>query len=309
MNEELQNEGNELALKTVDLNKFYGGKKIIDSLNLSIKRGSIYALIGKNGAGKTTIMRLIFGLASPSSGSIQFLDESISKDRKKMSGVIESPALYPNLCAESNIKCQCYALGVKNPKKVCKELLDLVNLADSGKKKVKDFSLGMKQRLAIAVALVGDPSFLLLDEPINGLDPQGIREVRELILKLNKERNVTVVISSHILGELYKVATDYGVICSGKLVKEFSKEELESSAESCIRLRVNDTAKALELISTELNINNYKMDGSEICIYGNASSSEINELLVKNDLIIESISAQIGDYEDYFIKLMEGDLR
>ena len=309
MSDEIQNEESELALKTIDLTKIYNGKKVIDNLNLCIKRNSIYALIGKNGAGKTTVMRLIFGLANPTSGSVKLLDSSLSKDRKNMSGVIESPALYPDLCAESNIKCQCYALGVKNPKKVSKELLELVNLSGCGKKKTKDFSLGMKQRLAIAIALVGKPSFLLLDEPINGLDPQGIREVRELILKLNKENGVTILISSHILGELHKVATDYGVISSGKLVKEFSKKELESSVESCIRLRVNDTAKAIELISTELNIKNYKMDGSEICIYGDASTSQINELLVKNDLIIESISAQSEDYEDYFIKLMEGDLK
>ena len=301
-------EGN-LALKTVNLNKLYKNNKVIDNLNISIKKGSIYALIGKNGAGKTTIMKLIFGLSNPSSGSVEFLDNSVSENREKMSGVIENPALYLDMSALENLKCQCYALGVKNSEKVCKDLLELVNLADTGKKKTKNFSLGMKQRLAIAMALVGDPSFLLLDEPINGLDPQGIKEVRELILKLNRERNFTIMISSHILGELYKVATDYAVICKGKLIKEFSKEELESYAESCIKLKVNDTSRALEILHSELNISNYKMNGYEICIYNYSDSAKINEVLVKNDLIIESISSQDGNYEDYFIKLMEGDLK
>ena len=309
MSDDIQNEEGSIALKTVNLNKVYKNHKVIDNLSISVKKGSIYALIGKNGAGKTTIMKLIFGLSNPSSGSIEFLDDSVNEDREKMSGVIESPALYSDMSALENLKCQCYALGVKNSEKVCNDLLDLVSLSDVGKKKTKDFSLGMKQRLAIALSLVGDPSLLLLDEPINGLDPQGIKEIRELILKLNKERNFTILISSHILGELHKVATDYAVICKGKLVKEFSKEELESSTESCIKLKVNDTAKALEILHSELNISDYKMNGSEICIYNYSDSAKINEILVKNDLIIESISSQDGNYEDYFIKLMEGDLK
>ena len=308
MGNDIIEEGN-VALKTVNLNKTYKNNKVIDDLSISIKKGSIYALIGKNGAGKTTIMKLMFGLSNPSGGSVKFLDDSVSNDREKMSGVIENPALYLDMSALENLRCQCYALGVKNSEKVCKDLLELVNLSDAGKKKTKNFSLGMKQRLAIAMALIGEPSFLLLDEPINGLDPQGIREIRELIMKLNKENNITIVISSHILGELYKVATDYAVICKGKLIKEFSKEELESSVESCIKLKVNDTSKALEILHSELNISDYKMNGSEICIYNYSDSAKINEILVKNDLIIESISSQDGNYEDYFIKLMEGDLK
>ena len=299
---------NDLILKTNKLVKIYGKKKVIDELSLSVKKGAIYALIGKNGSGKTTIMRMILGLANPSGGSVEFLSDNLKgKNRFKVSGVIENPAFYPNMNALDNMKCQCYSLGVKNATNVSNDLLSMLGLGNCGKKKVKNFSLGMKQRLAIAMALIDNPEFLLLDEPINGLDPQGIKEIRELILKLNSERGVTFIISSHILGELTKISTDYGVICNGKLVKEISKEDLAQDVEPCVRVKVNDVSKAVEVINTELNITNYKMDGSEISVFGPVSSSQINEVLVKNDLIIESISSQDGDYEDYFIKLMGGE--
>ena len=300
---------NGVAIKTVNLNKVYGSKKVINDLNISIPEGSIFALIGKNGSGKTTMMRLIMGLAHPSSGSIEFSKEYKGSGRFKVSGVIESPAFYPNMNAERKLKCHCFAFGIKNVKKVVSELLQMVDLSNCGNKKVKNFSLGMKQRLAIAMSLIGDPTFLFLDEPINGLDPQGIKEIRELIIKLNKEKKVTIVISSHILSELTKIASDYAVICNGSLVKQFSGKELSNCVNSCIRLKVNDIAKALEILSAELNVNNYKMDGAEIKIYDKVSSAKMNEILVKNDLIIESISTQTGDYEEYFLKLMEGDIK
>lgn len=308
MTEELQdtNLNPDFILKIKNLNKKYGNKKIISNFDMSVKKGSIYALIGKNGSGKTTIMRLVLGLANPSSGKIEFSTENFN--RKKISGAIENPAMYPDMSASENMICQCYALGIKNSKKISKELLDAVGLGDCGKKKVKNFSLGMKQRLSLAFALIGEPEFLLLDEPMNGLDPQGMRDMRDLILKLNREKNVTFIISSHILGELIRMATDYAVINKGKMVREFSHEELLNEITDCVKLKVNDTSKALELLNTELNINNYKINGSEICISGKADTAKINEILVKNDLIIESISAQEGDYEDYFLKLMGGEV-
>lgn len=302
MAEELQNEN--FALKTKNLNKTYGNKKIIDNLSMSVRKGSIYALIGKNGSGKTTIMRLVLGLAHPNSGTVEFSFD----DRQKISGAIENPAMYPDMNALENMVCQCYALGVKSSKKVSDELLNVVGLSDCGKKKIKNFSLGMKQRLALAFALIGEPEFLLLDEPMNGLDPQGMRDMRDLIVQLNRERNVTFIISSHILGELVRIATDYAVINKGKMVREFSHEDLVREIEPCVRLKVNNISKAVEILNTELNINNYKMDGSDICIFGNVNTASINETLVKNDLIIESISAQDGDYEDYFLKLMGGEV-
>ena len=302
MTEEFKNES--IALKTKNLNKTYGNKKIIDNLSISVKKGSIYALIGKNGSGKTTIMRLVLGLAHPNSGTVEFSFD----DRKKISGAIENPAMYPDMNAFDNMLCQCYALGIRDSKKVSKELLDIVELGDCGKKKVKNFSLGMKQRLALAFSLIGEPEFLLLDEPMNGLDPQGMKEMRDMIVKLNRKKNVTFIISSHILGELVRIATDYAVIDKGKMVREFSHEELVREIEPCVRLKVNNISKAIEILNTELNINNYKMDGSDICIFGNVNTASINETLVKNDLIIESISAQDGDYEDYFLKLMGGEV-
>ena len=303
MTENLKDLNSVFALKIKNLNKKYGNNKIIDNLNMSVRKGSIYALIGKNGSGKTTIMRLVLGLAQPNSGIIE-----VSVDRHKVSGSIENPAMYPDMFAFKNMLCQCYALGIKNSKKIAKELLDIVGLGGCGKKKVKDFSLGMKQRLELAFSLIGEPEFLVLDEPMNGLDPQGIKDMRDLIVKLNREKNVTFIISSHILGELIRIATDYAVINKGKMVREFSSEELKREVEPCTRLKVNNISKAIELLNTELNINNYKMVDNEICIFGKNDTAEINQTLVKNDLIIESISAQDGDYEDYFLKLMGGEV-
>lgn len=314
MTEELQNTNlnsnldldSNFVLKIKNLNKTYGNKKIIDNLNMSVKKGSIYALIGKNGSGKTTIMRLVLGLANPNSGKIEFSTENFN--RQKISGAIENPAMYPDMSASENMICQCYALGIKNSKKISKELLDTVGLGDCGKKKVKNFSLGMKQRLSLAFALIGEPEFLLLDEPMNGLDPQGMKEMRDLIAKLNREKNITFIISSHILGELIRISKDYAVINKGKMVREFSHEELVKEVEPCVRLKVNNISKAIEILNTELNINNYKMNESEIFIFGKVDTAKINEVLVKNDLIIESISSQDGNYEDYFLKLMGGEV-
>lgn len=218
------------VLKTSQLTKTYSSKQVVKELSMTIQQGDIYGFIGKNGAGKTTLIRMIAGLATPSSGSIELFGSSdLVKERAKIGTVIESPALFPNMTARENLITQCRIANVKDLR-VVDETLELVGLSNTGKKKAKNFSLGMRQRLAIAIALIGDPEFLILDEPTNGLDPEGIKEIRDLILHLNQKKHITVLISSHILSELSKFATRYGIIHSGFRILVFSTYFLYSVA-------------------------------------------------------------------------------
>lgn len=214
-----------IILKTNHLTKHYGHRAVVSDLSMTIHEGDIYGFIGKNGAGKTTLIRMIAGLAAPDEGHVLLFGKTdLLAGRKQIGTVIESPALYPGMTARENMIAQCKFQNADLSQ--ADSILKLVGLSDTGKKKAKQFSLGMKQRLAIGLALIGNPKFLLLDEPTNGLDPEGIREIRELILKLNKDRNITVLISSHILGELSKFATRYGIIHEGKLLEEFTETQL-----------------------------------------------------------------------------------
>ena len=220
----------EYVLSTKNLCKQYSKHLAVDNVSLHIKRGEIYGFIGRNGAGKTTFMKMVCGLAMPTSGEIELFDakgSDVNMHRARVGNLIEAPGIFPNMNGINNIKCKCYALGIYK-KGYAEHLLETVGLKDAGRKKVKKYSLGMKQRLGIAMALVGGPDLLILDEPINGLDPQGIAEVRDMILKLRSERNMTIMISSHILEELYKIADTFGIINNGKLVQELSREELSA---------------------------------------------------------------------------------
>lgn len=215
-----------VILKTSHITKTYNHKPVVNDLSMTIHQGDIYGFIGKNGAGKTTLIRMIAGLAAPSSGSIELFGSSdLIKERAKIGTVIESPALFPNMTARENLIAQCHIANIKDLR-VVDEVLELVGLHYTENKKAKNFSLGMRQRLAIAIALIGEPKFLILDEPTNGLDPEGIKEIRDLILHLNQEKQITVLISSHILSELSKFATRYGIIHNGSLIEEFTEEEL-----------------------------------------------------------------------------------
>ncbi|MDE6063850.1 MAG: ATP-binding cassette domain-containing protein, partial [Lachnospiraceae bacterium] len=230
----------EYILSTNALTKQYGHLKALDALSMHIPKGAIYGFVGKNGAGKTTLIRLICGLAQPTSGEYTLYgyantEKNIAKSRRRMGAVVETPSIYMNMTAEDNLKQQYRILG-KPSYDGLHELLALVGLADTGKKKAANFSLGMRQRLGIAVALAGDPDFLVLDEPMNGLDPQGIVEIRELILKLNRDRQVTCLISSHILDELARLATHYGFIDNGHILKEISAKELEAACRKCTHI-------------------------------------------------------------------------
>lgn len=298
----------EYALRTKNLSKKFSKKLAIDSVGINIKKGDIYGLIGKNGAGKTTLIRTIVGLADPTAGEIELFESTdLKKQRYKIGTVIESPAVYPNFTAKQNLIAQQKLFGKTDINEI-NQILEIVGLADTGKKKAKNFSLGMKQRLAIAISLIGNPEFLVLDEPINGLDPAGIKDVRDLILKLNKENNITVLISSHILGELAKIATRYGVICNGKLVDEFTPQELQSRVRKCLTLSVDNTELAGKIIEENLNTNNYEIKSDKlIYLYDNIDeSSKVNTLLVTNGVIVNSINTTGDDYEPYLIKLMEG---
>lgn len=298
----------EYALRTKNLSKKFSKKLAIDSVSINIKKGDIYGLIGKNGAGKTTLIRTIVGLAAPTAGEIELFESTdLKKQRYKIGTVIESPAVYPNFTAKQNLIAQQKLFGKTDINEI-NQILEIVGLADTGKKKAKNFSLGMKQRLAIAISLIGNPEFLVLDEPINGLDPAGIKDVRDLILKLNKENNITVLISSHILGELAKIATRYGVICNGKLVDEFTPQELQSRVRKCLAINVDNTELSSKIIEESLNTNNYEIKSDKlIYLYDNIDEpSKVNTLLVTNGVIVNSINTIGDDYEPYLIKLMEG---
>ncbi len=297
----------EYVLQTFDLTKTYARKNAVDHINLKIRKGDIYGFIGKNGAGKTTTIKMVVGLITPSSGEIElFGSDDLQKGRKKSGTVIESPAYYPYLNARQNIEVQRIMKGVKD-KSITDELLTVVGLENAGRKKAKNFSLGMKQRLAIALALVGDPEFLFLDEPINGLDPAGIKDVRELVLKLSKEAGITIMISSHILGELSKIATCYGIINDGKLVDQFTTEELQERVKPHIKLTVNDPEKAISVLKEKMGISSLEVQDNSVIIYQILDKSvEINKVLEENEIIVQFISKEEGDYENYFIKLMEG---
>lgn len=295
-------------LKLKDLTKTYKKKDSVSKLNMTINQGDIYGFIGRNGAGKTTTIKMIVGLTAPSGGEITlFGDKNLNKHRHKIGTVIEAPAFVPHMTAKENMYLQWLLLGNKD-KSIINKTLELVGLSDAGKKKAKNFSLGMKQRLAIGMTLMGNPDVLILDEPTNGLDPEGIFEIRELLLKLNKEKNITILISSHILGELSKLATRYGIINEGKLIEEFTAKDLENRCTSCLTVKVEDANKASEIIKSKLNSSNFRIvDNNTIELYDFIDEpGKVNSTLAKNDVMVETISKKQEDLESYFMKAIGG---
>lgn len=291
----------ETVLKTNKLTKKYGNKKAVNEVSMTIKRGDIYGFIGKNGAGKTTFMRNILSLTKPTSGCVElFGGKKIEEVGIKIGSLIEAPGLYKNSTAYENMVRFSILYGADKSK--IKDILKLVGLDKTGKKKAKDFSLGMRQRLGIAIALLNDPEFLVLDEPINGLDPKGIKEIRDVILKLNKERGITFLISSHLLDELSRVVTRYGIINEGVLLEEVTSEELIDKCKNKIFIRTNNNDKAVKLIKKEYSDINIEVD-DDINIYSDTSlSSSINTLLVNNKIEVKEIFVNVDSLEDYFIR-------
>lgn len=299
----------EYCLVTDTLCKQYRNFKALNGISMHVPKGSIYGLVGRNGAGKTTLIRLISGIQEPTSGSytlydVKNTDKAIYKVRQRMGAVVESPAIYLDMTAEDNLKMQYQILGIPSYDGI-PELLQLVDLADCGKKKAKNFSLGMKQRLGIAVALCGNPDFLVLDEPVNGLDPQGIIEIRELILKLNREHQITILISSHILDELSKLATHYGFVDRGIIVKEISAANLDEVCRKCIRLSVTDTrilCRVLDQMEIEYNI----VSDTEADVYGEISVTKLALALDKENCEVKSMQEHDESLENYYMNLVGG---
>lgn len=297
------------VLTTDALCKQYGHFKALNGCSMHVPKGSIYGFVGKNGAGKTTLIRLICGLQTPTAGSYTLYgkmhnDKSICSVRRRMGAVVESPSIYQELTAEDNLKEQYRILGLPSYEGIS-DLLALVGLADTAEKKSKNFSLGMRQRLGIAIALAGDPDFLVLDEPTNGLDPQGIIEIRELILKLNRELQITVLISSHILDELSRLATHYGFIDSGRMIKEITAQELEAACRKCIRLEVTDInalARVMEQKHLEYNI----ISDTQTDIFGSINFTELTLALLEEHCEITSIHERNEGLESYYINLTGG---
>ena len=300
----------EIGLTTDKLKKRYRNFNALNGLSMHVEKGAIYGFVGRNGAGKTTLIRLICGLQSPTEGSYTLYGKNSAHDdlcgvRRRMGAVVETPSIYGHLSAEENLKEQYRVLGRPSFDGI-EELLRLTGLGNTGKKKAKNFSLGMKQRLGIAVALAGNPDFLVLDEPINGLDPQGIIEIRELILKLNKERKITFLISSHILDELAKLATHYGFIDSGHLIKEISAKELEDSCRKCMRLTVTDI-RALARVLEEKGMEYRIISDSEADVFGSVELTELVMSLAADGCRVLSQVEKDESLESYYINLMGGE--
>ncbi len=300
----------EYCLTTTALCKQYGSFRALDGLSMHVPKGSIYGFVGKNGAGKTTLIRVISGLQNPTAGEYALYgigngDPSIVKSRRRMGAVVETPSIYLDMSAEENLKIQYRVLGLPSFDGIS-DLLKLVGLEQTGKKKAKHFSLGMKQRLGIAVALCGNPDFLVLDEPVNGLDPQGIVEVRELILKLNREQQITVLISSHILAELSRLATHYGFIDGGRMIKEMSAEELEGVCRKCVRAEVTDIL-ALTRVLDGMHMEYKVLSGTKADIYGQFPVSRLALALSEEHCELVSLKEHDESLESYYISLVGGE--
>ena len=299
----------EYVLTTQNLSKSYSKFQALDHFTMHVPKGAIYGFVGRNGAGKTTLIRLVCGLQSPTAGSysiygIDYKDKRISKSRRRMGAVVETPAIYMDMTAAENLKQQYLLLGMPSYEGI-DDLLAFVGLENTGKKKARNFSLGMKQRLGIAIALAGDPDFLVLDEPVNGLDPQGIIEIRELILKLNRERGITVLISSHILDELSRLATHYGFIDKGRMVKEMSAAELEAACRKCMRVEVSQTAalsRVLEGVGVEYKI----LSDTTADIYAKLNISELTHALDGVDCELIALTERDESLESFFMELIGG---
>lgn len=297
------------VLQTNNLTKRYGKKNLVlDSVSMNVPKGSIYGFVGKNGAGKTTLMRVVSGLNNPTNGGyslngVDYKDNRISKIRKKIGAVVETPSIYLNLNARDNLLLQ-YKLHGMEPTGL-DDLLKLVGLPDTGKKKTKDFSLGMRQRLSIAFSLISNPDFLILDEPINGLDPEGIMEVRDLLIKLHNEREITILISSHILDELSKLATHYGFINKGTLIKEMSSEELERNCSKKISITVDSTRKLAPVLD-QIGLIYTVLSETTAEIYSHIEVTPLVLALADKDCRVITMSEDNESLESYFIKLIGG---
>lgn len=291
-----------VVLKTNNLTKEYKGITVVDHVNMTINQGDIYGFVGKNGAGKTTLMRMVLNLAKPTEGEIElFESKNLLEGTRRVGSLIETPSLYKGMTAENMLKQYAILYGA-NPDSIG-EILKFVDLADVGKKAVGQFSLGMKQRMGIAIALLGSPDFLILDEPVNGLDPVGMKNIRDIIIRLNQERGITFLISSHLLEELAKTATKFGIINDGLLVEEISAEQLEKACESRLMIMVNDPAKAMKLLSEKVDMSTVSCTENRIVFTKNFDQSHVyNRILVEGGVDVFSLSAINTSLEQFYME-------
>ncbi|MEG1254866.1 ABC transporter ATP-binding protein [Clostridium sp.] len=299
------------VIKTNNLVKEYDGNTVLSNISITVKQGEIYGLVGDNGAGKTTFLRILTGQSIPTGGSIELLSKSSEKDlsnaRRRMGTIIESPSFYPKMSIEENMEYYRLQRGIPGKESINKVLKE-VGLLEARKKKFSNISLGMKQRLGLALALMGEPEVLLLDEPINGLDPSGIIEIRNLLLKLNREKKITIIISSHILSELANVVTCYGFLSKGKLIEELTAEELNERCKSYLEIRVTNAKKLSALLEEKLGYKNYKVMPDEVIqlFDKNLIVEDISELAVVNGIGIKGLHEKAIDLESYYMSLIGG---
>ena len=299
----------EYVLQTFNIVKKYNKQKALAGVNMNIQKGDIYGFVGENGSGKTTIIRLITGLIFADEGSYELFgvsnkDKKILESRKKVGAVVETPSIYRNMTAYENLKTQCLLLGVNDENKI-KEVLEIVGLVDlyDSKKHAGNFSLGMRQRLGIAMALLNEPEFLILDEPMNGLDPEGIVSMRELIIHLNKNKNITFLISSHILTELSLIANRYGIISKGKIIKEISYEEMKKECRKSLYIQTQDIEKLVKVVEgLEVDVLS-----NGVKVYGDISINELLNKIIKAKVQIDSINSNESSLEEYYLDVIRGE--
>ncbi|BBH24684.1 bacitracin ABC transporter ATP-binding protein [Paenibacillus baekrokdamisoli] len=302
---------NEYVLRTNQLTKKFKHSYALDKVDLSIKKGSIYGFIGQNGAGKSTLIRIAAGLAFPTTGSIELFGKSQEREiiaaRKRIGSIIESPAIFPNMTAYENLETYRLQRGIPGQDSIMKTLA-LVGLQETDKKKAKNFSLGMKQRLGLGIAMLGDPEFLILDEPTNGLDPMGVVEMRELLKKLNREMGITILISSHILSELHLLASDYGIIHHGKLLEQLTTKELNDKCQQYLHIKVDDPSKAAVVIENQLEATEFEVmpDGIIKLFKYLDNPGKVSTALFEGGLIIEQFIPMGEDLESFFTKRIGG---
>ena len=297
------------VIQTTGLSKRYKDKWAVDHLDLAVEQGDIYGFIGQNGAGKSTTLKLLCGLARPTQGEALIFGRPVCDlvSRRRVGALIEQPGLYPDLSGRENLRLYAALLGLDRPEQQVDGILEAVGLPGRENKPVKRYSMGMKQRLGVAPALLGSPDLLLLDEPINGLDPEGIREMRELLLRLNRERGLTILVSSHILGELSKIATRYGIIQQGRMVEQITAEELEQKCADYLHLKTSQPQKAAALLEQAFRLTQWEMrPEGEIRIYQAVDAKAVGQTLAQAGIAVEELGLHRQDLEGYFLERMEG---
>ena len=300
------------VIETSGLTKAFGGKMAVDQFDMHVGQGDIYGFVGRNGAGKSTVMRMLAGLAEPTGGEVRVFGTSPCEAgaSRRIGALIESPGLYGSMSATDNLMMKALALGLADPKDKVRDLLDLTGLGSVGSKATKNFSMGMKQRLGLALALLGSPDLLLLDEPLNGLDPEGAREIRRLIMRLNDERGITVVVSSHVLEQLGKMATRYGVIREGRMVRELTAAEVDQECSDFLQLEAANPALALAVLQERFaGLRFQSMPGGAIRLFGGADAGAVGAALNEEGIAIRGLYAHRRDLEEFFVEMMGAEYR